>query len=345
MIRVLSIDGGGIRGIIPGMVLAEIERLTGRRIAELFDIIAGTSTGGILALGLTRPGPDGAPAYRAEDLIDLYESEGHRIFSRSRWHRIRSLGNLIEEKYPASGIETVLDQYFGTTRLKDALADVVITSYEIERRIAWFFRSRRARLRPDYDFPMKQVARATSAAPTYFEPVRIASHDADEDYALIDGGVFANNPALCGYVEARATYPQETDFLVVSLGTGELTRRLPYDKVKGWGLASWAHPILSVVFDGINDTIDFQLRQLLGAGTDGQQRYYRLQTQLEPDIDDMDRTDRSHLQSLRRLGESLVRDSAAALNSLCQQLVATTPPSQTAPQTSTAPNRGVFAKS
>jgi predicted acylesterase/phospholipase RssA len=316
------------------MVLAEIERRTGRRIADLFDIIAGTSTGGILALGLTRPGPDGAPCYRAEELIELYAAEGDKIFSRSGWHRMRSLGNLIEEKYPANGIETVLDQYFGATRLRDALTDVVITSYEIEQRIAWFFRSRRARARADYDFPMKQVARATSAAPTYFEPVQIASQGADEYYALIDGGVFANNPALCGYIDARCTHPEETDFLVVSLGTGELTRSLPYERVKGWGVARWAHPILSVVFDGINDTIDFQLRQLLRAGADGRERYYRLQTSLEPDIDAMDRTDHAHLSALRRLGETLVRENAATLNLLCQQLVTATPRPEAQPQTS-----------
>ncbi|HZM15962.1 MAG TPA: patatin-like phospholipase family protein [Candidatus Krumholzibacteria bacterium] len=333
MIRVLSIDGGGIRGIIPAMVLAEIERRTGRRIAELFDIIAGTSTGGILALGLTRPGPGAAPSYTAEALIELYVTEGSKIFSRSRWHRLRSLGNLVEEKYPARGIEAVLGQYFGATRLKEALTEVVITSYEIERRTAWFFRSRKARLRPDYDFPMKHVARATSAAPTYFEPMRIASPDGDNYYALIDGGVFANNPALCGYVEARCTYPDADDFLVVSLGTGELTRSLPYEEVKGWGVVRWAHPILSVVFDGINDTIDYQLQQLLPRGPDGRRRYYRLQTRLEPGIDDMDQTDRAHLHALRLLGENLIRERDEDLGSLCRQLVAATPQSKPEPQT------------
>ena len=325
MIRVLSIDGGGIRGIIPATVLAEIERRTGRPIAELFDLIAGTSTGGILALGLTRPGPDGAPSYTAEALIDLYVAEGAHIFSRSPWHRLRSLGNLIEEKYPSRGIESVLEQYFGTTRLKEALTDVVVTSYEIEQRTAWFFRSRNARQQPDYDFSMTQVARATSAAPTYFEPLRIASAETNNEYALVDGGVFANNPALCGYVDARRSYPDANDFLVVSLGTGELTHSLPYDKVKGWGVANWARPILSVVFDGINDTIDYQLRQLLPAGPDGQRRYYRLQTRLEPGIDNMDRTDREHLQTLRLVAETLLREHNEELDLLCRQLVVKTP--------------------
>jgi patatin-like phospholipase/acyl hydrolase len=98
MQKVLSIDGGGIRGLIPAMVLAEIERRTGKRIAEMFDLVAGTSTGGILALGVTKPGQDGKPEYSAKKLIDLYETEGGKIFSIPVWHRIHSGWGLAEEK-------------------------------------------------------------------------------------------------------------------------------------------------------------------------------------------------------------------------------------------------------
>ncbi len=87
MIRVLSIDGGGIRGIIPSVVLAAIEQRTGQPIANTFDLIAGTSTGGIIALALAKPGQGSKPQYSADQLIQLYEQEGQRIFSRSLWHR------------------------------------------------------------------------------------------------------------------------------------------------------------------------------------------------------------------------------------------------------------------
>jgi uncharacterized protein len=220
--KVLSIDGGGIRGIIPAMVLGEIEDRTGKPASELFDLIAGTSTGGILALGLAKPTVgSNKPQYKAEELAELYEKEGGRIFSRSVWHRTRALGSTLEEKYPSEGIEGVLDEYFGETRLQDALTNVLVAAYEIERRIPWFFRSERAKERIDYDFPMKQVARATSAAPTYFEPVKIGAEGSSDYYALIDGGVFANNPALCAYVEARgylevegSPYPPDADLLL-----------------------------------------------------------------------------------------------------------------------------------
>lgn len=148
-----------------------------------------------------------------------------------------------------------------------------------------------------------------------------------------------------GYVEARCTHPDEDDFLVVSLGTGELTRSLPYQEVKGWGVVRWAHPVLSVVFDGINNTVDYQLRQLLRAGPDGRRRYYRLQPRLEPGIDDMDRTDRAHLRALRLLGEDLIRERTDELDLLCQQLVAAAPQPKPEPQAPAVPPSVVIATS
>ena len=161
-VKLLSIDGGGIRGVIPAVLLAEIEKRTGRRIAHLFHLIAGTSTGGILALALTKPNAHGEPQYSAEELVSFYNEQGERIFTRTLWHKFTAAGNLIDSKFPASGIERVLDQFFGDARLSDAVTEVVVTSYEIERRQPFLFKSANARLLPSYDFPMKQVARATS---------------------------------------------------------------------------------------------------------------------------------------------------------------------------------------
>jgi hypothetical protein len=327
-VRVLSIDGGGIRGIIPAMILAEIERRTGKRIWELFSLIAGSSTGGIIALGLTKPLEDGQP-YTAADLVGLYETEGEHIFSRAVWHRARAVGNVFEEKYPSTGVEEVLERYFGEARLKDALTDVLISSYEIERRLPFFFRSSRARTKPDYDFLMKQVARATSAAPTYFEPLKIdvKTTGVEDYYALIDGGVYANNPALCAYVEAISTHERRdpTDFLVVSLGTGQLTRRLPYDEAKDWGIARWAQPVLSVVFDGVSNTVDFQMRQLLTCD-DPHDHYYRFQTTLNAGNDDMDDASRTN-----------IRDHGKDLTALCAQLTEGIPARVVEPEKSPLP--------
>ncbi|RJP76169.1 MAG: patatin [Candidatus Zixiibacteriota bacterium] len=318
-LRILSIDGGGIRGIIPAVVLAALEERTRTPVCRLFDLIAGTSTGGILALGLTRPDAAGQPVFTAAQLINLYLEEGPRIFSRSVWHRLRALDNLAEEKYPAAGLEEVLDRYLGPTRLREALGDVLVTAYEIERRLPFFFRSSRARENPAYDFPMTQVARAATAAPTYFEPARIEISGPSDYYALVDGGVYAGNPAMCAYAEACNLYPGR-DLLVVSLGTGVLTRRLPYPEVKRWGLASWAQPLVDVVFGGVSDTVDYQLRQLL-PGKDGRSRYFRFQTILYQGSDDLDDAGAENLIVLKLLGEEIVQKNSDSLDILCRQIV------------------------
>ena len=322
MQKVLSIDWGGIRGIIPAMVLAEIERRTGKRTAEVFDLVAGTSTGGILALGLTKPGQDGKPEYSAKKLIDLYETEGGKIFSIPVWHRIQSVGGLAEEKYPSEGIEEVAKKYFGDVRLAQAYKEVLVTAYEIEKRGPWFFKRRHA-LDPDEGFNpfMRDVARATSAAPTYFEPLQLKV-GSEGNLAFIDGGVHSNNPAMCAYVEARKIHPEEEDFLVVSLGTGELTRSLPYEEVKGWGLALWAQPILNVVFDGVADTVDYQLRELLSMEEGEARRYYRFQTVLDIGKDDMDDASRTNIAALKVKAREIIAENDEALKALCAQLVA-----------------------
>jgi uncharacterized protein len=322
LVKILSIDGGGIRGIIPALILAEIERRTKRPIAELFDLIAGTSTGGLIALGLTKLGAGNKPQYTAQEIAKLYETHGSMIFSRSIWHRLYAAGSFLEEKYPSDGIERVLEEYFGDARLKDVLTNVLISSYEIEKRFPFFFKSSRAKQRADYDFPMKKVARATSAAPTYFEPLKLEAQESPGYYALIDGGVYANNPAMCGYVEAVSTQKEPCDCLVVSLGTGEHTRPIPYNDAKDWGLAMWAQPILNVVFDGVSDTVDYQLQQVLPTAQDGSKRYYRFQIALEIGNDNMDDASQTNLFALKTLAKRVISQRADDLTQLCEQLTA-----------------------
>jgi uncharacterized protein len=318
--RILSIDGGGIRGIIPALVLAEIERRTARPTAHLFDLIAGTSTGGILAIGLAVPKTRSAALYSAEQLADMYQNQGARIFSRSFGHRLAACGNLRREKYTSAGIEAVLFDYFADSRLRDAATDVLISSYEIERSFPFFFRSAIARERLDYDYPAREVARATSAAPTYFAPMKLPSGTFVDHYTLIDGGVFANNPAACALVEARTTHPDAGEFLVVSLGTGELNRSLPYEQAKDWGAVRWAMPVLDVVFDGVSRTVDYQLRQLLPDGDGHCKRYYRFQTTLDGHNHSLDNASPENITALKALAYNLVERESANLEKLCEQL-------------------------
>jgi patatin-like phospholipase/acyl hydrolase len=314
VIRLLSIDGGGIRGIIPAIVLAELERATGKPVSECFDLVAGTSTGGILALALTMRGEDGAPAWPAERMIALYEEEGDRIFDRSVWDRLRSGGGVLDEKYPPDGMREAFRTYFGDARLSDALTGVLVTAYEIEQRTTFFFKSSKAREDPREDFLLRDAAQATSSAPTYFEPVRLEREGPLPYVALIDGGVFANNPAMCAYAEALKG-AEDDEVLLVSLGTGELTRPFLYDQAKDWGLVEWAKPIIDVVFDGVSDATDHHLWQILGADN-----YFRFQTKLDHASDDLDDAGPQNIHLLKQEAEELLRDDRDRFQALVARL-------------------------
>jgi patatin-like phospholipase/acyl hydrolase len=304
--RILCIDGGGIRGIIPAVILADIERRTGRRISELFDLIAGTSTGGILALALVKPDQERKPEYTAEDVIRLYETQGENIFSRSLLHRIVSLDGLANKKYQSGPVEKVFEKFFGNVLLSEALTPVMITSYDIQSRDAFFFRSYRAAKRTkkkfEYDYLMWNVARATSAAPTYFEPELIEK--GDDAYALIDGGVFANNPSMCALVDAMREFKKGLEHVfMVSLGTGsEKKQPFEFQRVKNWGVVNWAQPLLTIVFNGITDTVNYQTDLILNAANSPQQ-FYRFQ------IDDLPRSLYS-LDNVAATNISLLKESA-----------------------------------
>ena len=314
--KVLCIDGGGIRGLIPALVLAEIERRTGRRTAELVDLVAGTSTGGILACGLTRPDPDGRPLYSAEELAGIYVEEGPRIFERSLLKRIFSVGGWIDERYEDDGLNAALERYLGDARLSGALADVLVTAYDIGGRFAFFFRSARARNDPTYDFPLTHVARATSAAPAYFEPIEVTDVAGARTYPLIDGGVYAVNPSMCAYADVvRAGRSGELE-LMLSLGTGELTQPYRFEQVRWWGQLEWARPVLDMVFDGVADTIDFEAAAVMD------DRYIRLQTQLDIASDDFDDASEANLAALRAEAQQLIAASEDEIERACAILVA-----------------------
>jgi patatin-like phospholipase/acyl hydrolase len=311
-VKLVAIDGGGIRGIIPALVLAEIEARTRRPIAELADLIAGTSTGGILACALTVPGEDGRPRHSAQALCELYRTEGPKIFHRSLWRIIESADGLIDEKHDAGALEDALRRYLGDARLGDALTRVLVTSYDLESRTPFFFKSWRVD-EPGREFPMRVVARATAAAPTYFEPELAQPADGSAPLTLVDGGVFATNPSMCAYAEAQRLEPG-SQTTVVSLGTGQLTKPIHYEQAKDWGLVEWVRPVIDVVFDGVSDTVDYQLHQLLAGD------YTRLQTVLERASDALDDASERNLELLSEQARELIERSDAELDRVCAVL-------------------------
>lgn len=320
--KILAVDGGGIRGIIPALILVAIEQRTGQSISQMFDLLAGTSTGGIIALGLTKPGASGKPDKSAQDLVGLYEKEGGSIFPSGLRQGLH-LEAIRGAKYDASGIDNTLLKYFGDVRLKDALKPVLVPAYDIEKQVTIFFKSEKARTSPDADFPMRQVARATSAAPTYFPPERIDTADPIQYYALIDGGVVAGNPAMCAYAEAvKMGKGGDGGVLMVSLGTGQLREPLRFDEALHWGQVEWARPVLDIALQGSNATVDYQLQQLLR--TDGpQQSYFRFQVELSADTTAMDNARADNLKRLMDITQDYLGrpETQSSLNHLCALLV------------------------
>jgi patatin-like phospholipase/acyl hydrolase len=310
--NVLSLDGGGIRGVIPAMVLADLEERTGKHTADLFDLIAGTSTGGIIALALTVPGPEGKPRWAANDLVDLYLTDGPRIFHHSIGRMLETGLGLLDEKFDAQPLEQALHDYFGDTMVSQAVTDVMVTSYDLEHRQPFFFKTDRAKATPEHDWLMREAARATSAAPTYFEPAKLTANG--QTFALCDGGVFANNPAMSAYAEARRRHPK-AEIRVVSVGTGQLTRKFHYEDVRDWGLIEWARPLLDVVFDGVSDATEYELEQLLPEAD-----YTRFQTELIGASDSLDNANEQNLEHLQGLARSLISERAADLERLAGEL-------------------------
>ena len=320
---ILSIDGGGIRGIVPAQILTHIESLLKEiyddptyKIADHFDLIAGTSTGGILACAYLLS-DFGRPKYTAEEVVDIYFERGDDIFSIPLFHRIRSAGGVLDEKYPAEGLEETLQDYFGDAKLSDLLKPSLITAYDIKRRKAHFFTQHDAE-DPEHNFFLRDVARATAAAPTFFEVSKIKS-DANKYYPLIDGAIFANNPALCAYAEMRNKFSTKelkvlaSDILLLSIGTGDANASYSYDEAKDWGLASWAKPALDMMMSGVSDTVDYQLKQIFEASGASKQ-YLRINGELPANIDpNMDCTDRENLKALKNFGDKLYDEHQQAI--------------------------------
>ncbi|AKG22549.1 patatin-like phospholipase family protein [Calothrix sp. 336/3] len=343
--KILSIDGGGIRGIIPAMVLAEVEKRTGKHICQLFDLIAGTSTGGILGMALTKPHPErkNEPQYTAKELIEMYRHDSARIFDEPFLEGLVHFDDIVGPKFPSQGRNDVLTQYLGDTQINEALTNIFVTSYDIELRMPIFFTKNDKNLARDnfrklcQGYTMKQAAMATSAAPTYFEPYKVPTTDRTDNgyYSLVDGGVFANNPTSLAIMEAIINSKQKhketlalNEILVISLGTGSLTRKYPYEQAKEWGLLGWIAPLINIIMDAASESVACQLEQLLPKATAEPQQYYRFQPQLNKANDDMDDVSRGNIYELETLGKLVIQQNSSEIDELCEQLMASWQASQ-----------------
>ncbi len=235
--RILAIDGGGIRGIFPAAVLAGLEQrfLEGQSIATRFDLIAGTSTGGIIALGLSA-------GLTAAQLRDLYVNRGGEIFPPGgvgclgrfrRW--LRASSRLLRYSYDSAALQRVLTDVLGGRKLGTANSRLCIPSFEGEHGEVFVFKTPH---HPDFvkdlHEPMVKVALATAAAPTYFRPHR------DGGYTFVDGGVWANNPIMIALTEALTSFDVcREQIRILSIGCGDDPYTVSGAKLSMGGLLHW----------------------------------------------------------------------------------------------------------
>ncbi|MDR1475689.1 MAG: patatin-like phospholipase family protein [Holosporales bacterium] len=289
-VRIAAFDGGGGRGVIPAYEVTRLEEETRLRFADMFHMVAGTSTGGIIALALTIKSHEDPtrPLHPASEVLSMYTHETKEFFVSKGF----SFGGAVKTKYKSKYLYAKLKSIFGDTLFSNSLIHMLIPCYDTERVFPKIFKSFRAAENPLNDFFCRDIARGTSAAPSYFKPARIVSREntAGEarTHTLIDGGVFANDPAMVAFAEAKRIYPRAEEFVVVSFGTGRSYTPLLYDASQSMRGYNWATAFPDIAIDASAATVDYQMAAL--ASADSSIKYYRFQPTLPSDISRMDDT-------------------------------------------------------
>ena len=316
LFRILSLDGGGIRGVMTAWWLMQLEKRLGTPAADCFDLIAGTSTGAILGSALSRREP-------AASIVDLYRTRGREIFPSTAGRLWDRLGRTFSQgisapKYSDDGLESALRRTLRDTTLGDLDTSprLLITTYNTITRQAVVLKS----WKPEHArVPLWEAAKASCSAPTFF-PAHVTDM-LGANAPLIDGGVVANNPAGCAIAEGvklnrgRGAIPLSR-FVVASFGTGESTRPITMKQAQEWGAVEWAIPVISVLMDGAADATHYIARQLIVPD-----QYVRLDTRLDKAFDDLDDASTTNIEALLNLAQDYLRsgggnaelDRAAAL--------------------------------
>jgi patatin-like phospholipase/acyl hydrolase len=284
--RIMTFDGGGVRGVYTAVLL---QRLADEvpALLEQTDLLAGTSTGGIIALGL-------ASGRTPADLVDLYQNNAAKIFDTSWLHELADLHGLAGAEYDNSNLAAILKTLFGSMRLDELGKKVLVPSFQLDNqapqagRRKWkpkFFHNFSG---PDSDGSelVVDVALRTSAAPVYFPTYQV----------YVDGGVVANDPSMAAVAQAidNDTGAQKLeDLVLLSLGTGTNPTYIAGHDLD-WGVAQWAKPLVSLMIDGVMGVAEYQCRRLLKT------RYLRLEPQLPKPIAMDDASEVNYLAQLAR---------------------------------------------
>lgn len=300
-IKVLAIDGGGIRGIIPAQILFRVEQILKAKhnkdikIGDYFDIVVGTSTGGILTVLYLSP-----DNYNAKTIVDFFMLNADKIFAKSLLYKIKSLFGLIRPRYESYNMLKITEKYFKDNKLSDLKKDCIITSYDTEQRDIYLFKQRKAIANNNDDFYLKDVITACTAAPTYFKP-HLTSNLNNIKKSLIDGGVYAINPALSGYVEAKKLF-EHSNIKLLSIGTGNYKRPLYYKNIKKYGIIKWLMPLIEILNHSSSVVNDYYLKYAFNLNDTN---YLRINGNIPKTRSGLDKTNKENLEYLKEFGDTL----------------------------------------
>lgn len=299
--RILSCDGGGIRGLLSAVWLSRLEKKLGTPLRDHFDLIAGTSTGSILACAVSL----GIPA---DDIVQMYMTRSREVFPPFEariWERVQRTftDGLSAPRYDGKGLEKVLKEVFGKREFGElTVRPTLVVSYNAFDRQAIVFKNNREAYA---HLPVWEVVRASCAAPVYF-PAHVMTLNRAQ-IPLIDGGVVANNPTACAVAEAirvvrerygKGKYTLE-DFVVASFGTGRASKQISIAEARSWGGLQWVLPVIDVIFDGVSGAVDYVAGQILPPN-----RYYRFQCRLESAYEALDNAAQENINSLISIAEA-----------------------------------------
>ncbi len=324
---ILSIDGGGIRSMLPAMLIAEIEKrlrmATGKHdcyISDYFDLIAGTSAGGILACYYLYN--HNGKRLDATKAVDMYETYGKTIFQKRLF---RNVIRLFDALYPENGIDQILYNTLGDAKLSESPCNCAIMAYDITDRKAVIFTADAARREKGRDYLLRDIARATSAAPTFFRVAQATSMDNVPSY-LIDGGIYANDPTICGIIEARKTMfrkreqtPKIKDMYVVSIGTGNIAKSYAYERAKRWGVISWAIPVIDMLQSSSAEVVSYQVKSLFDS-ENSSDNYIRIVPDLHNASTQLDDASPKNIRNLKEAGTRSIATHSALIDQIVSKL-------------------------
>lgn len=247
VIKILAIDGGGVRGIIPCVFLDHLRKELNKHgnhtpYYKLFHVMAGTSTGSLISLLLTKPPEVLTDEERLSRLLYMYTHDIKEIFPKPKSEFSQGIKQIFRPKYNGKKLKSLLRKTLKNYTLEDALTKLLIPAYDMCSMEPYLFRHGNAST-SSMNFFLRDVGLASTAAPTYLPAANIKSLTNGQSFCFVDGGIFCNDPSLCAYSFAKKTFSHGKKYLIVSLGTGKQPISYNCDKVKKWGALGWINPL------------------------------------------------------------------------------------------------------